>query len=114
MNVFDAIRPFIKSRDENVATSAAALCMAAITRRDEIDRIRADRQALREKDTRRPEINMAVTVMDMHPLELEAIKLICPDVNRGDKEAKRAAWQWVLNQPWAQELKPPSMAKRFY
>ena len=115
MSVFDEVAKLIK-KQANVGevTDAHMLLLAAKFRQHEIEDIRRNRYELKQKDTRRPDINMMTVVMEMHPLELEAIKLLCPALAVGNSKGKKEAWQWVLKQPWAEEFKPGPIEKRYF
>lgn len=94
--------------------NATALLLAASLKRDEIDAIRAERWAMQQDSEREPNRNGALLTFDLHPLEYEACKLLCPDLKYSDMEGRRKAWEWILNQPWAEEFKASPFAKRYH
>lgn len=114
-DLFNAVHEEFKRTKPGLKRRAMAELLAdAVLKRQEIDVIRADRAKLRSADTRRGDRNMAMVVLDMHPLELAAIKLLCPLLAAGNSRGAKEGWQWVLKQPWAEELKGPPMEKRFF
>lgn len=114
MDIFQEVWDQAKrSNSKDMLIEAAALKLAAKAKASEIRLIKAERKNWR-KMLRRNDTNGTLATFDLHPLEYEACKILCPDLTHADWQAKQKAWQWVLKQPWAQEFRAsPFVKSRF-
>lgn len=94
--------------------SISRLLLDAKRHSTEINILRAERARERATDTKRPDVNGTRMTGAMHMLELEACRVLCPELRVGRGSVKTKAWEWVLKQPWAQDLNTAPMAKRFH
>lgn len=101
---------------KNPAAKAAIsrLLLDAKTHKAEIDQLRAVRARERATDTKRPDRNGTRMTGAMHMLELEACRVLCPALRVGRGSVKTKAWEWVMQQDWAQDLNTAPMAKRYH
>ena len=114
-DVFTAVGDLAKkTSDPNLKTSALALLFAAERLADEINVVRAHRDSERRRDTRRGELGMMPVFGEMHMLEVEACRLLCPALRTGNSEAAPDGWRWIAKQPWADDLKAAPVQQRFY
>ena len=97
--------------DRDRLLEAAALCLAAKHKNDEIQAVRQNREAMRRACLRDGSRNATTPTLDLHPLELEAVRFLCPESQIAHWGAKKETWAWVLKQPWAQEFKAPPFEK---
>lgn len=88
--------------------------LASRAKRDEIDVLRRERARERRVETCRPELDGTRMTGAMHPLEHEACKLLCPSLEVGRGSVKTKGWEWVLKQPWAEDLKTAPLGRRYY
>ena len=109
--VFDAVWDQAKrcGGPDKIA-EAAALKLAARAKQKEIDLVKAERDQAKRL-LRRSNINGAISVLEMHNLEWEACRILCPDLDHADWQSKKRAWSWVLKQPWGEEYRPPAFEK---
>ena len=91
-------------RDLNKLTTAVALCQAAARRKPEIDEFRRTRQIMREKGFQNGNRNGHLITGEMHPLEYEACKFLCPDLNIKNGQPKTKNWYWIIRQEWGKDL----------
>ena len=111
MDVFDAVWEQAKrSGDQKRLVQAGTLNLEATRRSEEIRAVREHRAAWRAF-TRKGGRNGALVTLDMHPLEVEACKLLCPDLEHADWQAKKRGWQWILKQPYGKEFAPGDFEK---
>lgn len=103
-----------KAADPARKARMSRVLFAAKERESEIIGFRTRRAWERNHDTCRPELNGTRMTGEMHPLEVEACRLLCPILEIGRGPAKTKGWTWVLNQPWAQDLKTAKLGKQFY
>ena len=80
----------------------------------EILKFRTVRAWERNNAVCRPEIDGTRLTGEMHPLEYEACRLLCPQLEIGQGTAKTKAWEWLLAQDWAQDLKTAPLGRQFY
>lgn len=92
----------------------AQVLMDSESKQTEIGKFRTIRAWERNNATCRPEINGTRLTGEMHPLEYQACKLICPQLEIGQGTAKTKAWEWILAQDWAQDLKTAPLGRQFY
>ena len=115
-DVFEAVGDHARrSKSHFERMRALGILAAARLKAREIYALKQERKAMRAAiETRRADLNGTVTTFDLHPIELEAIKFLCPDADVADWQAKKKAWEWILAQPWAQEFKSSPLEKRFH
>ena len=113
-DIFDEVLAQAKrSPDPKAYATALALKMAAKACAKEIKVLRDQRRVF-QSDTRRPELNGAAVLLDMHALEYEAMKQLCPDLKKPHPESQKKAMAWILKQPWAAEYAAPAFEKRYF
>ena len=82
--------------------------------KDDIDAIRAERARLRTQAERAAGNNGMQQLGELHVLEYEACRVLCPTLTIGRGSAKKAGWAWVRKQPWAKDFMAPPIEKRFH
>ena len=113
--VFQAVyERWRKVQNPAAKASIGRLLLDAKVKREEIDILRAERHRERTTDTKRPDTNGTRMTGAMHPLELEACRILCPELRVGRGSVKTKAWEWVMAQPWAQDLNTAPMAQRYF
>lgn len=80
----------------------------------DINKMRRARAELRAHAERRADLNGMPQLMELHVLEYEACRVLCPTLTIGRGSAKKAGWEWVKKQPWAKDLLAPPIEKRFH
>lgn len=103
-----------KTPDQELRLNALACLLAAGMLKDEIDEVRAHRESERRRDTRRGELGMMPMFGEMHMIEVEACRLLCPALRTGNSQAAPDGWRWIAKQSWADDLKAAPVQKRFY
>lgn len=88
--------------------------LEAKAKREEIDILRRERARERATDTCRPELDGTRLTGAMHTLEHEACRLLCPSLEVGRGSVKTKGWEWVMRQPWADDLKTAPLGRQFY
>ena len=81
---------------------------------EEIKMMREERERIRNECRRDGGLNGTTPTGELHMVEYEACRFLCPDLEQGGGKAKKIGWQWVLAQPWGQEFKCAPIEKRFY
>lgn len=104
----------VKDKDPVRGMAIKRVLSASIERASEIEGFRTRRAWERQNDTCRPDINGTRLTGEMHPVEYHACKLLCPQLEIGLGTAKTKAWEWILAQPWAQDLKTSPLGRQFY
>ena len=111
MDIFQAVWDQAKrSNDKGRMVEAAALTLAANAKAQEIDLIKKERKTWR-KMLRKSNTSGTLATFDLHPLEYEACRIMCPDLRHANWEAKQKAWQWILKQPWAKDFRASPFEK---
>lgn len=80
----------------------------------EIEQMRRYRAEARQQAELRGDTNGLPTLGELHILEYEACRELCPTLKVGKGSAKSQGWKWVKKQPWAKDLLAPQIEKRFY
>ena len=80
----------------------------------EIEQMRRYRAEARQAAELRGEINGLPVLGELHILEYEACRILCPTLTLGRGTAKKEGWKWVKKQPWAKDLLAPPIEKRFH
>lgn len=112
--VFEAVEAEGRRRKDESVYKAAAICHLARRHVNEIDALRLYRHQMREIATREPKRNGTIAMLDMHPVELEAISYLCPEFRAPNAQQQRQGLRWVEKQPWAAEFLPPQYEKVRY
>lgn len=103
-----------KCADPERKQRIARVLLAAKQKEPQIIRLRHIRAWERNNDTCRPELNGTRLTGEMHELEVAACRLLCPALEVGLGSVKTRGWEWVLRQPWAQDLKTSRLGRQFY
>jgi membrane-bound lytic murein transglycosylase MltF len=113
--VFEALFEYWR-RVKNPAAkqSISRLLLDAKAKQAEIDVLRAERAKLRATDTLRPELDGTLMTGAMHQLEVDACRMMCPDLRIGRGTAKERGWEWVLRQPWGRDLSAAPLGRQFH
>lgn len=98
-------------RDPYRVARAAVICKMAREHQEGIEEHRVYRHKMREIATREPKRNGSIALLDMHPVELEAISFLCSDFRAPNAQRQKDGLKWVKKQPWAKEFLPPEFAK---
>lgn len=103
-------------RVKNPAKKAriSSVLLASKAKAAEIATLRMERARERQTDTCRPELDGTRLTGAMHPLEHEACKILCPMLEVGRGSVKTKGWEWVMRQPWANDLQTAPLGRRFY
>lgn len=110
--VFDAVEERARRYPKwDIVMRGASICRQAARQRQEIEGFRKYRKLLRDNANLKPNINGALALLEMHPLEAEAIAFICPDFTAPNSERQKRGLAWVKKQPWAEEFLPPKFEK---
>lgn len=112
--VFDALEDQArKYRKSYLVFEGARICQRAAEHRQEIKLVRQHRALMRKESAKVGKRNGAFVSGEIHPIEMEAIQLLCPGVNGKGKNVTKA-WQWVFKQDWGKEfLNAPYEKTRF-
>ena len=110
--VFDAVEALArKYNNDTMVKVASRLCARAAIRRSEIEEYRSYRQLIRHNCEGKAGINGRLAMLEMHPLEAEAIRLLCPEFMAPNSEQQKRGLRWVEKQPWAKEFLPAPIEK---
>ena len=110
--VFDAVEARARRYPKwEVVKKGSSICRRAAQQRQEIEEFRNYRKLLRDNATLKPNINGALAMLEMHPLEAEAIMFLCPDFMAPNAERQKRGLRWVEKQDWAKEFLPPKFEK---
>lgn len=90
------------------------ILLEAKLKRDEIDFMRARREASRLFQEQKATINGNLVTGELHLLEHEACKILCPAIRHGTGTAIREGWNWIMKQPWARDFRPAPFEKRHH
>ena len=112
MNIFDAVwADARRSGDKQRIAKAAMLRLQSQVKAAEIEAVRGHRDKWR---TLHPngERNGHLVTLEMHPLEYECFRFLCPDLEHADWDAKKRSWLWALRQPWGKEYRTAPFEER--
>lgn len=79
-----------------------------------IEQFRAEGHALREQVRQDPERNGHLLTRELHPVEMEVVKELCPGVSADNAKERQKAWYWVLNQHWGEDLRASPYDQRYF
>ena len=91
----------------------AQVLLAAKLQRDEIDFIRDQRRTARLFLEQKANINGNFLTGELHMLEHEACKILCPALVHGKGPAQKEGWFWILKQPWGKDFAAAPFEKRY-
>ena len=112
MDIFDAVWVDAKrSGDKQRLAAAAMLRLQSKAKAREIEAVRSHRDKWRELHPN-GERNGHLVTLEMHPLEYECFRFLCPDLEHADWEAKKRSWNWALRQPWGKEYRTAPFEER--
>lgn len=105
MSIFTELAVLAKrTKDLKTFDSATRIIKEASKRGAEITHIRKVRQIHRDKLERDGSRNGALITGEMHQLEYEAIRLLCPALQHPNGEDRDKTWQWILKQDWGKDF----------
>ena len=90
------------------------LLLESKVREPEINQMRRYRAQMRSAAERRGDTNGMQALGELHVLEWEACRELCPMLKFGRGTAKAQGWKWVKKQSWAKDLLAPPIEKRFF
>ena len=71
-------------------------------------------KVLRDEVKQDPVRNGHLLTREMHPLEMEVLKELCPGVSADNAKDRQKALYWVLNQEWGKDLRASPFDQRYY
>lgn len=90
------------------------ILLAAKAQRDEIDFIRERRRVARLFLEQKANIDGNFLTGELHLLEHEACKILCPALAHGTGTAQKEGWLWILKQPWGKDFRAAPFEKRYH
>ncbi len=69
---------------------------------------------LRKEVRQDPVRNGHLLTREMHPVEMEVLKVLCPGVGADNARERQKALYWVLNQEWGKDLRASPYDTRYY
>lgn len=113
--VFEALfEHWRRVRNPAAKQRISRVLLAAKQKQAEIDVLRNERARLRASGTMRPELDGTLITGAMHPLEVDACRMMCPDLRIGRGSAKERGWEWVLRQDWGKDLSAAPLGRQYY
>lgn len=113
--VFEALfQHWRRVKNPAAKQAISRVLLAAKQKQAEVDILRVERAELRAQETMRPELDGTLITGAMHPLEVDACRIMCPDLRIGRGTAKEKGWEWVLKQPWGKDLSAAPLGRRYY
>lgn len=113
--LFQAVEAAARKRptEERVA-KGVALCRLAYRHAQEIQALCKLRRQQQHDFERIGARNGAVALLDAHPVEIEAMRYLCPDFGRGDPSKQKRGLKWLKKQDYMKEFLPPAYKKVRY
>ena len=93
-------------------SKGAAICQRAYDVRDEIQQFREYRKLVQHEMMRVGKRNGAIALLDMHPVEYEAVTYLCPEFSKPNSERQREGLRWLEKQDYMSEFLPPNFEKK--
>lgn len=114
-DVFDALYEHWK-KVKNPATKQAIsrILLAANQRQAEINHIRSQRFVMRLQLEQKANINGNLVTGELHELEYDACRFLCPAIRGGNGTAVREGWRWIMKQPWGKDFRAAPFEKRYH
>lgn len=88
------------------------ILLQAKIKRKEIEYMRDQRHYQRLMNEQKGNINGNLVTGDLHALEYEACRLLCPALMHGDGVALKEGWRWIMRQSWGKEFRAAPFEKR--
>jgi hypothetical protein len=103
--VFQAVEEAArKYRTTDLVFQGAMICRRAMARRKEIQQLRESRERMRRHAEQVGARNGHLLTGEIHPIELEAIHLLRPDLASARGHDLTREWREILKQPWGKEF----------
>ena len=69
---------------------------------------------LRDEVRQDPVRNGHLLTREMHPIEMDVLKVLCPGVGADNARERQKALYWVLNQEWGKDLRASPYDQRYF
>ena len=102
------------SLDSQLHKVPAPLRMRYQRHRGAISQFRRLGHKLREEVRQDPVRNGHLLTREMHPVEMDVLKALCPGVGADNAKERLKAMYWVLNQDWGKDLRASPYDQRYY
>ena len=79
-----------------------------------IDQFKRQGHLLREQVKQDPVRHGHLLSREMHAIEMEVAKALCPGLAADNARERQKAMYWVLNQDWGKDLRASPYDKRYY